>query len=168
MKVCSVVWMLSGMSPKARRYKPRHCLLSGIETWLHTPPDYISQSPLRSGRPRDFILANREWAKMGTSLPSLCLQNSPDKPPCLLFPHLLAKQNHSHLPAGRATIQEGPGPLRQCLQVGFPGKPFHQEHAHGLCGGHEIKCDHVAPLKCRGCLSQQLACSDGHRNLLLL
>lgn len=106
MKVCSVVWMLSGMSPKAGRYKPRHCLLSGIETWLRTPPDYISQSPLRSGRPCDFILANCEWAKVGTSLPSLCLQNFPDKPPCLLFPHLLAKQNHSP-PPGRESNNTG-------------------------------------------------------------
>lgn len=111
-------------------------------------------------------IENRQ--KWGLHFPVCAFKISQTSHHVYSFPTCWLNRITAHLPAGRATIQEGPGPLRQCLQVGFPGKPFHQEHAHGLCGGHEIKCDHVAPLKRRGCLSQQLACSDGHRNLLLL
>ena len=62
------------------------------------------------------------------------------------------------LEEGRTTIEQEPGTASQCSEVSYPGKPFHQECAHGLQCKQEISYDHIKPLKCRSCLLQLLAC----------
>ena len=62
------------------------------------------------------------------------------------------------LEEGRATIKQEPGTTCQCLEVSYPGKPFHQECAHRLQCEQEISYDDVKSLKCRSCLLQLLAC----------
>lgn len=46
-------------------------------------------------------------------------------------------------------MQKGPGPLGQCSEVSYPGKPLNQEDARGLWCEQEINSDHVKKsLKC--------------------
>lgn len=94
--------ILYGMLPKAGK----HSLLSHIEICPGAPRDYRAPCPLQLGGPCSSTLPTESRQSDDSLVQALIF--SP-KPPCSLFPYLLAERRMAHLPGpggGRTTAGE--------------------------------------------------------------